>query len=103
MARRYAIFRRQIAEHRRLLGIFSAHSSTTILRRIVLPTKKILAGVFRQPASGLLKIGSESIQFVSDKPADSRTWLYRDIETIGRPDSVRFRVTTNHETYVLEL
>jgi hypothetical protein len=57
----------------------------------------------RTGASGLLKIGSESIQFVSDKPADSRTWLYRDIETIGRPDSFRFRVTTSRETYVLEL
>jgi hypothetical protein len=53
--------------------------------------------------SGLLRIGPESIQFVSDKPADSRTWLYRDIETIGRPDSFSFRVTTNRETYVLEL
>jgi hypothetical protein len=52
---------------------------------------------------GTLEIGAESIQFVSDKPADSRTWLYRDIETIGRPDSFRFRVTTNRETYVLEL
>jgi len=57
----------------------------------------------RVGASGLLKISPESIQFVSDKPADSRTWLYRDIETIGRPDSFRFRVTTNRETYVLEL
>jgi hypothetical protein len=52
---------------------------------------------------GALEIGEESIQFVSAKPADSRTWLYRDIETIGRPDSFRFRVTTNRETYVLEL
>jgi hypothetical protein len=57
----------------------------------------------RGGASGLLRIGPESIQFVSDKPADSRTWLYRDIETIGRPDAFRFRVTTNRETYVLEL
>src|SRR5207245_1436514 len=52
---------------------------------------------------GILEIGEASIRFVSDKPADSRTWLYRDIETIGRPDSFRFRVTTNRETYVLEL
>jgi hypothetical protein len=57
----------------------------------------------RAGTSGFLKIGQESIQFVSDKPADSRTWLYRDIETIGRPDSFRFRVTTNRETYSLEL
>ena len=57
----------------------------------------------RTGTNGLLKIGPESIQFISDKAADSRTWLYRDIETIGRPDSFRFRVTTNRETYVLEL
>ncbi len=53
--------------------------------------------------SGMLEIGDDGIQFVSEKPVDSRTWLYRDIETIGRPDSYRFRVTTNRETYVLEL
>src|SRR5712671_4612005 len=53
--------------------------------------------------NGMLEIGQGSIQFVSDKRADSRTWLYRDIETIGRPDAFRFRVTTNRETYVLEL
>jgi hypothetical protein len=57
----------------------------------------------RSGTSGLLKIGPDSIQFLSDKAGDSRTWLYRDIETIGRPDSFRFRVTTNRETYVLEL
>jgi hypothetical protein len=53
--------------------------------------------------NGILEISEASIQFVSERPADSRTWLYRDIETIGKPDSFRFRVTTNRETYVLEL
>lgn len=57
----------------------------------------------RRGAHGTLEIGDSAIRFVSDKPADSRTWLYRDIETIGRPDSYRFRVTTNRETYVVEL
>ena len=57
----------------------------------------------RRGTNGTLEIGEEAIRFVSDKPADSRTWLYRDIETIGRPDSYRFRVTTNRETYILEL
>jgi hypothetical protein len=57
----------------------------------------------RSGTHGTLEIGKEAIRFVSDKPADSRTWLYRDIETIGRPDSYRFRVTTNRETYVVEL
>lgn len=54
-------------------------------------------------ANGTLRIGEDSIQFLSEKAADARTWLYRDIETIGRPDSFRFRVTTNQETYVVEL
>jgi len=53
--------------------------------------------------NGTLRIGEDSIQYLSDTPADARTWLYRDIETIGRPDSFRFRVTTNRETYVIEL
>jgi hypothetical protein len=52
---------------------------------------------------GTLRIGEDSIQYLSDRPADARTWLYRDIETIGRPDSFRFRVTTSRETYVIEL
>jgi hypothetical protein len=58
----------------------------------------------RRGADGMLEIGDASIRFVSkDEPADARTWLYRDIETIGQPDSHRFRVTTDRETYVLEL
>ena len=57
----------------------------------------------RGGTNGTLEIGEEAIRFVSDKPADSRTWLYRDIETIGKPDSFRFRVTTNRETYIVEL
>ena len=52
---------------------------------------------------GTLEIGQDAIRFVSYKAADARTWLYRDMETIGMPDPFRFRVTTNRETYVLEL
>jgi hypothetical protein len=54
-------------------------------------------------ADGVLEIGPDAIQFTSDKRPNSRTWLYRDIETIGRPDAFRLRVTTSRETYVLEL
>ena len=54
-------------------------------------------------SDGTLRIGEESIQYLSENAADARTWLYRDIETVGRPDSFRFRVTTNRETYVVEL
>jgi hypothetical protein len=57
----------------------------------------------RSGSNGTLEIGDEAIRFVSEKPADSRTWLYRDIETIGRPNPYHFRVTTVRETYVVEL
>jgi hypothetical protein len=53
--------------------------------------------------SGRLAIGEDTIQFMSEKPADSRTWTYQDIDTIGKPDRFRFRITTDRETYVLEL
>jgi len=60
--------------------------------------RRVLGG-----ANGTFRIGEESIQYLSENPADARTWLYRDIETIGQPDAFRFRVTTNRETYVVEL
>jgi hypothetical protein len=80
--------------HRPVVGHYKAGSQF----RVAAFHRRALRGT-----DGTLEIGEESIQFVSDKPADSRTWLYRDIETIGRPDSFRFRVTTNRETYILEL
>jgi hypothetical protein len=80
--------------HRPVVGHYSAASQF----RIPAYHRRIRGGTH-----GTLEIGDEAIRFVSDKPADSRTWRYRDIETIGRPDSFRFRITTNRETYVLEL
>jgi hypothetical protein len=80
--------------HRPVVG----HYATASQFHVVAYHRRTLGGT-----DGSLEIGQESIRFVSDKPADSRTWLYRDIETIGKPDSFRFRITTNRETYVLEL
>jgi hypothetical protein len=80
--------------HRPVVG----HYEESSLFQIPAFHRRALSGT-----DGTLEIGDESIQFVSDQPADSRAWLYRDIETIGRPDSFRFRVTTNRETYILEL
>jgi hypothetical protein len=80
--------------HRPVVG----HYKENFQFRVAAFHRRALSGT-----DGTLEIGNDSIQFVSLKPADSRTWLYRDIETIGRPDSFRFRVTTNRETYVLEL
>ncbi len=53
--------------------------------------------------NGTLAIGDNGLQFRSEKPADSRTWRYSEIETIGQPDRFSFRVSTNRETYLLEL
>ena len=52
---------------------------------------------------GTLIIGSAGIEFASKKAKDSRTWLYRDIQTIGTPDPFRFRVTTYAETFTFDL
>lgn len=52
---------------------------------------------------GKLEIGPESIRFVTERTADSRTWLYRDIQTIGSSDPFHFRLSTYAETYMLDL
>jgi len=52
---------------------------------------------------GKLEIGPEAIRFVTEKPADSRTWPYRDVQTIGSPDPFHFRVSTDAETYLFDL
>jgi hypothetical protein len=81
--------------HRPVVG----HYATASQYRIATYHKRSLA----RGTDGTLEIGPDAIRFVSYEPSDSRTWLYRDIETIGKPDSYRFRVTTNRETYILEL
>jgi hypothetical protein len=52
---------------------------------------------------GTLSIGSAGIQFASKRGKDSRTWLYRDIQTIGTSDPFHFRVTTYAETFTFDL
>jgi len=74
------------------------HYATASQFRVAAYHRRTLGGT-----DGTLEIGQDSIRFVSDKSADSRTWRYRDIETIGKPDSFRVRVTSNRENYVLEL
>ncbi len=60
--------------------------------------RRLLSG-----AHGMLVIGPEAIRFLSDKTKEPRTWLYRDIETIGTPDPFHFRVTTYAETFTFDL
>ncbi|MGH9628039.1 MAG: hypothetical protein ACRD7E_06830 [Bryobacteraceae bacterium] len=52
---------------------------------------------------GTIQIGPDGIRFISEKLSDSRTWLYRDIETIGSADPFHFRVSSFAETYNFEL
>lgn len=52
---------------------------------------------------GNIHIDRSGIQFQSDKPEDSRTWLYRDIETVGTMNPFHFRVTTLVETFNFDL
>jgi hypothetical protein len=60
--------------------------------------RRLLSG-----AHGKLIIGSDGIRFLSDKAKEPRTWLYRDIETIGNSDPFHFRVATYAETFTFDL
>ena len=52
---------------------------------------------------GVLRIAEEGIRFSSEKPKDSRSWLYQDLETIGRSRPFDMRVRSYVETYTFEL
>ncbi|HWQ54061.1 MAG TPA: hypothetical protein VN442_10280 [Bryobacteraceae bacterium] len=52
---------------------------------------------------GKLQIDSTGIRFASDRPAESRTWLYSEIETVGSMNPFHFRITTLAETYNFDL
>ena len=89
-----------------LAQFFAAHIARPVVGHYPNDAQFEVAAYHRRAlggTNGKLTIGADSIQFVSETPADSRTWLYRDIETIGKPDPFRFRVTTSRETYIVEL
>lgn len=52
---------------------------------------------------GTIRIDSDAIRFASDRPEDSRTWLYRDLETLGTMNPFHFRVSTLAETFNFDL
>jgi hypothetical protein len=52
---------------------------------------------------GTVEIAADGIRFVSGRAVDSRTWLYRDIESIGSAGPFHFRITTDAETYSFDL
>jgi hypothetical protein len=107
MERREYTFRAQPdAPVEELAQFLTAHVHRPVVGHYVVASQFQVAAYHKRTLGGTngnLEIGQDSIRFVSEKTADARTWLYRDIQTIGRPDSFRFRVTTNRETYILEL
>jgi hypothetical protein len=52
---------------------------------------------------GTVHIDSSGIQFISEKAADSRSWPYSEIETVGTMTAFHFRVSTLNETYNFDL
>ena len=106
--REYAFQLREGAHDDDLARFFTAR-----LKRPVVGVYQVSApAVFTVPAyhrrslggvHGKLEIGPEAIRFVAEKPADSRTWLYRDIESIGNADPFHFRVSTYSETYMFDV
>ena len=106
MRREYTFRAAADAPVEELARFFAAHTAKPVIGhypdlsviRIPAYHRRRLSGTH-----GTLEVGTQSIQYVSESSSDSRTWLYRDIETIGRPDALRFRVTAGKETYVLEL
>ena len=52
---------------------------------------------------GTIRIDSDGIGFLSDRPEDSRTWLYRDLATIGTMNPFHLRVSTLAETFNFDL
>ena len=52
---------------------------------------------------GTIRIDTDAIRFASDRSEDSRTWLYRDLETLGTMNPFHFRVSTLAETFNFDL
>jgi len=52
---------------------------------------------------GKLQIGQNGVRYLSDRSGESRTWLYRDVESIGSMNAFHFRISTVAETYNLDL
>ena len=107
--RRTHIFRLPDGKHDEALTRFLVD---TLARPVVGAYGAAEAGGFEIPAyhrhrlggcHGKLEIGSGSIRFVTANKTDSRTWLYRDIDTIGSMAPFHFRVSTLLETYNFDL
>ena len=106
---RHLVFRLRSGTQDESLGRFLAEH----LRRPVVGSYQLSQeGAFEIPAyhrgllsgsSGVLLIGKTGIRFESKREKDSRTWLYRDIQTIGTSDPFHFRVTTYAETFTFDL
>ena len=107
--RRIYTFRLLEGKHDEALARFLA----TTLRRPVVGSYK-LAESEAKPLSayhrhrlggchGRVSVDLGGIRFISDKPAESRTWLYSEIETVGSVNPFHLRISTLAETYNFDL
>lgn len=107
--RRVYTFRLSEGSYGEELGRFLANN---LERPVIAAFELPVQGSFELPAyhkhflggcNGKVLIADGGIQFLSDKPGESRTWLYDDIEIIGSVDLFHLRIRTLAETYNLEL
>lgn len=92
------VLARFFAEHleRPVIGQYSF--SSLPVSEIPAYHRHVLGGVH-----GTIRISAEGIEFISDQSSDARTWLYRDIDTVGSADPFHFRITSFVETYTFDL
>lgn len=117
----FQTYDRKLLEHRAYtFRLTASHNREKLVRFLVDNLRRpVIAGyalagevAFRIPAyhrrrlsgsHGVVEIGGDGIRFVGGRDVDSRTWLYRDIESIGSAGPFHFRVTTEAETYSFDL
>ena len=92
-----------------LVSFFAARVKRPVIGAYTLQNQ---GGIFEIPAyhrevmsgaHGTLIIGPGGIRFATEKAKQPRTWLYRNIETIGTSNPFSFRVSTYAETFTFDL
>lgn len=108
LGRRAIAFRVEDAEiDEGLIRFLAANSSRPMTASYSIPGEGVEIPAYHRHrfggCHGVLVISEAGIRFVSRRETDSRTWLYRDVETVGSMNEFHFRVSTLIETFNLDL
>ena len=57
----------------------------------------------RTPTEGTIEIGADRIVYAADRPDDSRTWRYSDIDNISTSGPFQLTITTLEKSFNFEL